>query len=138
MTAVKASLVKRLLAKAVDVLAAFGCALFVPRILGVPVGLAYLLFADGVLRGQSLGKMVFGLEVRRREGGFCDLKSSVWRNIPVALAFLLFFLYLPGIFLLVLVGAPLLAVEVWLIFVDAEGERLGDRVAATTVADILP
>ena len=135
MTAGKASLVKRLFAKAIDILAAFGCAALLPRIIGVPLGVAYLLAADGVLNGQSLGKMVFALEVDRQDGGACDLKSSAWRNIPVALAFLLFFLYLPGILLLGLVGLPLLAVEVWLMAMDAGGARLGDRLASTVVAE---
>ena len=127
---------RRILARVVDLLVAWALALFKPPF-GIILGLGYLSVADGVQRGQSLGKMVFGLVVRRGDGGFCDVRSSVSRNLPFILVFLFAALGLPGMILLVLAGLPLLLVELWLIVVDENGERLGDRLAETRVTEAL-
>ena len=58
----KTSVLKRVLARLVDGLVAWAFALVLPPI-GILVGIVYLAVADGVQKGQSLGKMVFGLEV---------------------------------------------------------------------------
>ena len=126
----KASPLKRLLAKAVDGLVAWALAMVLPP-LGVIAGLLYLALADGIQQGQSLGKMVFGLEVVCPEGGVCDLKASVFRNLPVAIAFLLAAMGVFGWVLLLIVGLPLFLVEAWLMVTDEHGQRLGDRVATT-------
>lgn len=130
----KASVSKRILARLIDWLIAWVLALFLPP-LGVLLGIVYLAVADGLQRGQSLGKMVFGLDVIMQDGSPCDLRSSIFRNIPFILIYLFYSLGFFGWILLVIVGLPLILIELWLIYVDERGERLGDRIADTSVVE---
>ena len=132
----KAGVLKRILARLVDGLVAWAFALVLPPV-GILVGLLYLAVADGVQKGQSLGKMVFGLEVVNSDGSPCDLKSSVYRNIPFELAFLFAAVPFLGWILLVIVGIPILLIELWLVVADHNGSRLGDRIAGTTVIELV-
>ena len=130
----KASVLKRVMARIVDLLIAWVLALFLPPA-GVIAGMVYLAVADGLQKGQSLGKMVFGLDVVKPDGSPCDLRSSIYRNIPFVLMYLFFALGFFGWILLVIVGLPILLIELWLIYVDDKGERLGDRIADTNVVE---
>jgi len=130
----KASVLKRVMARIVDLLIAWVLALFLPPA-GVILGMVYLAVADGLQKGQSLGKMVFGLDVVKLDGSPCDLRSSIFRNIPFVLMYLFFALGFFGWILLVIVGLPILLIELWLIYVDGKGERLGDRIADTRVVE---
>jgi len=130
----KASVLKRVMARIVDLLIAWVLALFLPPA-GVILGMVYLAVADGLQKGQSLGKMVFGLDVVKPDGSPCDLRSSMFRNIPFVLMYLFFALGFFGWILLVIVGLPILLIELWLIYVDNKGERLGDRIADTRVVE---
>ena len=130
----KASVLKRIMARLVDGLVAWALALVMPPV-GILAGLLYLATADGVQKGQSLGKMVFGLEVVTRAGEPCDLKASIYRNIPFVLALLFAAVPLLGWILLVIAGFPILLIEMWLVIVDDQGSRLGDRIAGTTVVE---
>ena len=130
----KASVLKRVMARIVDLLIAWVLALFLPPA-GVILGMVYLAVADGLQKGQSLGKMVFGLDVVKPDGSPCDLRSSIFRNIPFVLMYLFFALGFFGWILLVIVGMPILLIELWLIYVDNKGERLGDRIADTRVVE---
>lgn len=132
----KASVLKRILARLVDGLVAWAFALVLPP-LGILVGLLYLAVADGVQKGQSLGKMVFGLEVVMWDGWPCDLKASIYRNIPFVLFLLFAAIPLLGWILLILAGIPILLIELWLIIADHNGSRLGDRIAGTTVIELV-
>lgn len=132
----KASVLKRVLARMVDGLVAWALALVLPPV-GILVGIMYLAVADGVQKGQSLGKMVFGLEVVTSEGAPCDLKSSIYRNIPFELALLFLAVPLLGWILLVIAGIPILLIELWLVIADHNGSRLGDRIAGTTVIELV-
>ena len=132
----KASVVKRIFARLVDGLVAWAFALVLPPI-GILVGLIYLAVADGVQKGQSLGKMVFGLEVVLADGSPCDLKSSIYRNIPFELALLFAAVPLLGWILLVIAGIPILLIELWLVILDHNGLRLGDRIADTSVVELV-
>ena len=131
----KASVIKRIFARLVDGLVAWALALVLPPI-GILVGIMYLAVADGVQKGQSLGKMVFGLEVVLPDGSPCDLKSSIYRNIPFELALLFAAIPLLGWILLVIAGIPILLIELWLVILDHNGLRLGDRIADTTVIEL--
>ena len=131
----KASVAKRILARLVDGLVAWALALVLPPI-GILVGLMYLAVADGVQKGQSLGKMVFGLEVIMPDGSPCDVRSSIYRNIPFELALLFAAVPLLGWILLIIAGIPILLIELWLVIADHDGHRLGDRVAGTTVIEL--
>lgn len=132
----KASVLKRVLARVVDGLVAWAFALILPPV-GLLVGLVYLAVADGVQKGQSLGKMVFGLEVVTADGSPCDLKSSIYRNIPFELALVFAAIPLLGWILLVIAGIPILLIELWLVIADHNGSRLGDRIAGTTVVELV-
>ena len=132
----KASVLKRVLARMVDGLVAWALALVLPPV-GILVGIMYLAVADGVQKGQSLGKMVFGLEVVTSDGAPCDLKSSIYRNIPFELALLFLAVPLLGWILLVIAGIPILLIELWLVIADHNGSRLGDRIAGTTVIELV-
>jgi uncharacterized RDD family membrane protein YckC len=132
----KASVLKRILARLVDGLVAWAFALVLPP-LGILIGLLYLAVADGVQKGQSLGKMVFGLEVVMPDGSPCDLKASIYRNIPFVLALLFAAIPLLGWILLILAGIPILLIELWLVIADHNGSRLGDRIAGTTVIELV-
>ncbi len=131
----KASVLKRVLARLVDGLVAWAFALVVPPV-GILAGLLYLAVADGVQKGQSLGKMVFGLEVLREDSTPCDLKSSIYRNLPFELALIFAAVPILGWILLVIVGIPILLIETWLVIADDRGSRLGDRIAGTTVVEL--
>ena len=131
----KASVLKRILARLVDGLVAWAFALVLPP-LGILVGLLYLAVADGVQKGQSLGKMVFGLEVVTSDGSPCDLKASIYRNIPFELALLFAAVPLLGWILLIIAGISILLIELWLVIADHNGSRLGDRIAGTTVIEL--
>jgi uncharacterized RDD family membrane protein YckC len=132
----KASVIKRIFARLVDGLVAWAFALVLPPI-GILVGLVYLAVADGVQKGQSLGKMVFGLEVVLADGSPCDVRSSIYRNIPFELALLFAAVPLLGWILLVIAGVPILLIELWLVILDHNGLRLGDRIADTTVVELI-
>lgn len=123
---------RRLAARIIDLMVAYVLSLVLPP-LGVLAALIYLAVADGIQKGQSLGKMVLGLEVIDGEGQPCDIKASLYRNIPFVMIFFFPVLHVLGLILLILVGLPLVMVELWLLIVDEAGERLGDRVAGTRV-----
>jgi uncharacterized RDD family membrane protein YckC len=84
------------------------------------VGALYLLLRDAV-RGQSLGKLLFGLVVISLETGRpAGLGSSVRRNLV---------LLLPG------ANVAALFLEVITLARDVQGQRLGDRLAQTQVVE---
>lgn len=103
---------------------------------GVVLSCLYILFADGLLQGQSPGKKIFGIKVV-----FVPLRSgarhrdSVLRNAPFGLILILSMM--PEIGLrafgvgLLLIGG----IEALECLRDPEGIRLGDRWAQTQVID---
>ena len=130
----KAGALKRIVSRLVDLLVAWAMTLVVPPV-GVLAGILYLATADSFQKGQSLGKMVFGLEVVSADGLPCDLKASLYRNLPFSMALLFAAVPFIGWILLVVAGIPILLVELWLVLVDDHGERLGDRIAGTKVME---
>lgn len=131
----KASLFLRGCARAVDVLLAWtlyestGPA-------GIVIALLYLLFADGMIQGQSPGKKLFGVRVvflPTRQGA--RHRDSVLRNAPFGLIIVLSMMpqlglkaFVAGI---VVIGG-IEAVKCWR---DRDGLRLGDLWAQTQVVD---
>lgn len=130
----KAGPLRRVAARLVDILVAWALTLVIPPV-GVLAGIFYLAAADGVQNGQSLGKMAFGLEVQLADGEPCTLKASIYRNLPFSLALLFAVIPFIGWILLVLAVLPVLLIELWLVIVDDMGERLGDRISGTIVAE---
>jgi hypothetical protein len=92
--------------------------------------LGYVLIADGLSGGQSVGKRLIGLQTvipRTRE--MAGFKESIVRNVPLALAYLLFPLPYIGWFL----ATAITGVEALLIIGNEQGLRLGDEIAHTQV-----
>jgi len=118
------------LAKAADLLVAGLFAWLVPSVGGV-VGLVYLLLADAMPNGQSPGKRLLGVKAvhvpTRRP---CDVRASVIRNLPVAVAFA--FALNP---ILALVAVPVALFELYMVATDPLGVRIGDVFADTQVID---
>ncbi|MEX5213093.1 MAG: RDD family protein [Nitrospiraceae bacterium] len=127
----KAHVVNRGLARSADLLIAAAIDQAVPSV-GFLVGLAYLLAADGMSGGRSLGKRLMGLQTwspRRREA--VSFGESIVRNLPVALAFLLYQVPYVGWVLLLVV----LSFEGLLVLGNDRGLRFGDILAQTQVVD---
>jgi uncharacterized RDD family membrane protein YckC len=126
----KAELLPRLVAKSIDFVVAYLLAWIVPGI-GPLAGMAYLMAADAIHEGQSIGKRLMGIKTvhvpSRRP---CSLVQSAIRNLPPAIAFAL---TLNPV--LALVAGPLLAFEAYMAFSDALGIRIGDIFADTQVID---
>ena len=84
-------------------------------LLALLAAFGYWLFRDGLNGGKSYGKKFMGLRVVR-EGAPCDFKGSLLRNITLVI--------------------PLLnLVDLILGLVDAEGKRIGDKIANTQVVE---
>jgi uncharacterized RDD family membrane protein YckC len=103
---------------------------------GIVVALLYLLFADGMLQGQSLGKKLFGVKViYLPTGAGARHRDSVLRNAPFGLVIILSMMPELG-FKAFVVGAVVIgsieAVRCWR---DPLGVRLGDAWAQTQVID---
>lgn len=130
----KADVVHRFIAKFIDFLIVAAFAQIIPPV-GAFAGMTYLLIADGLFDGKSLGKRMIGLQVLRSDNGFpVSYRESILRNIPFAAAFLC--LYLPVIGWM-LAGA-IVAIEGLLVIGNAQGLRVGDEIAQTKVVDGRP
>ena len=120
---VKADVKKRLFAATIDALMVVTtCVLYWNSdvVLYLAAGAAYLLFRDAI-KGQSIGKFLFGLVVISLETGRpSSLAGSVRRNA-----------------LLLLPGANIVAIflEAGTVVRDPQGQRLGDRLAQTQVVE---
>jgi uncharacterized RDD family membrane protein YckC len=131
----KAEPLPRLLARVTDFILA---ALLVVTA-GLPGGILavlYLLFADGLFRGQSPGKRLLGIKVMhlpsRREA---DFRESALRNFPFALAMLLRLVPGWGDLLFAVAGAATVLSEGVRVLADKLGLRLGDLFASSQVVD---
>jgi uncharacterized RDD family membrane protein YckC len=138
----KADMTLRALARIIDLALAFAVA-NVAREAGPPLAALYLLVADGLMQGQSIGKKLFGVRAmvlppkdskltRGRPAGY---RESVLRNAPFALVGLFYGLTLVGWVLLFVVGVPIVAFEAWMVWSDRLGIRIGDIFADTQVVD---
>lgn len=131
----KAALLARAVARASDLT----LALLVSRVAGLAgilAGLLYLLVADALMHGQSLGKRIAGLKVVHlptRQPA--ELQHSLVRNAPFALAFLFTSAPPLGWLLFLLIGLPLVLFEGYMVYTDSLGIRLGDIFADTQVID---
>ncbi len=132
----KASLWLRLGARLVDVLVAWGFHV-VGGGAGNVLALLFLLLADGMLQGQSVGKRIFGVKVMHLPTrSAARHRDSTLRNAPLALIVLLGMMPPPlglvaGLAGLVVIGG----VEALRVVRDPLGWRLGDTWAQTQVVD---
>ncbi len=135
----KADLSLRALARMVDLTLAFAVA-NAAREAGPPLAALYLLFCDGLMHGQSVGKRLFGVRAMfiprgKMRGAPAGYRESVLRNAPFALASVFYGLTLVGWVLLFAVSVPILAVEAYMAIRDPLGIRVGDIFADTQVVD---
>jgi uncharacterized RDD family membrane protein YckC len=130
----KADLTLRGLARLADLTLAWVVAQSAPQV-GPLLAAFYLLVADGLMSGQSVGKRIFGVRTvvvpRRAPAGWHE---SVLRNSPFALVAVFYAVPLlwPVLFV---VGLPIVAFEAYMIFSDRLGIRIGDIFADTQVVD---
>jgi RDD family len=127
----KAHVLNRFIAKAIDgMLVAAASQVIAP--VGWLSGLAYALIADGFPGGQSVGKRLIGLQtVMPRTKEFSGFRESIVRNLPLALAYLLF----PVPYIGWLLAGAVVAFEALLLIGNEQGIRLGDEIAGTQVLD---
>jgi uncharacterized RDD family membrane protein YckC len=132
----KASLWMRLGARVVDVGAAWGLSV-VCGDAGLVVALLFLLLADGMLQGQSVGKRIFGVKVMHLPTrSAARHRDSTLRNAPLALIVLLGMMPEPlGAVACVAGLAVIGGVESWRVLRDPLGFRWGDTWAQTQVVD---
>ncbi len=130
----KADLTLRGLARLVDLVLAFALAQ-AGHEAGPLLAVVYLLVADGLMHGQSIGKRIFGIRTmvvaRRVPAGY---RESMLRNAPFALVALFYVVPLWWL-LLVVAGLPIVGFEAYMVITDRMGIRIGDIFADTQVVD---
>jgi uncharacterized RDD family membrane protein YckC len=132
----KAALWMRLGARVVDVAVAYGLYVVCGGAGGV-VALLFLLLADGMLQGQSVGKRIFGVKVMHLPTrSAARHRDSTLRNAPLALIVLLGMMPPPLGAVACLAGLVVIGgVEALRVVRDPLGWRLGDTWAQTQVVD---
>ena len=138
---IKAASLNRIIAKIIDFIIVMALLEIVPG-LGFFAGLAYLILADGLFKGRSLGKKLMGLRVSicdesDHEIAECRYQESVYRNFPFAIGYLLagIFWNIPvlGVVLSFIVIAAVLVLESLIMLGSENSRRLGDEMANTRV-----
>jgi uncharacterized RDD family membrane protein YckC len=122
------------LARLADFTLAFVVGLAAPQV-GPLLAAFYLLVADGLLHGQSIGKRIFGIRtVVVPRGDPAGYQESMLRNAPFALVAI--FYAVPILWPVFFVaGVPIVGFEAWMIWTDRHGVRIGDIFADTQVVD---
>lgn len=131
----KCTLWMRLSARAFDVAAAYAIYLAGDRF-GAVLAILYLLMADGILDGQSIGKRIFGIKVVHlptRSPG--RKRDSTLRNAPVAFPVLLGMMPEVGQVAFFASTVVIGGLELWRVVRDPLGMRFGDTWAQTQVVD---
>jgi uncharacterized RDD family membrane protein YckC len=130
---------QRVAAKLVDLLIVGLMGVVIPIPLIAPVaGFVYSILGDGLsswgFAGQSVGKRLMGLRVVRQDSGRpIGVREALVRNLPVGVATFFAIIPLWGWIICILVGVPLMLLEI-LLMLRMEGEtRLGDIMAGTRV-----
>lgn len=126
---------RRLVAKAIDLAIVLFLAALPLYPLGPLLAFAYILSADGY-EGRSVGKRLLGLVVIYTEAGApARYRDSFVRNSTVAVPVLFFMVPIVGWFLWILIGIPILAIELYLMTRLEAQARLGDTMADTKVSE---
>ena len=126
----------RLGARLADLGIAYGIFLAGARV-GPVLAILYILLADGIFDGQSIGKKIFGVRVVHLPTRCSGRKrDSTLRNAPLALPVLLFMMPEQLGKVAFIAGAIVIgAVEAWRVIRDPLGMRFGDVWAQTQVVD---
>jgi uncharacterized RDD family membrane protein YckC len=124
----KAELTTRAVAGFIDLLLVIGMARL-PDVMGFLAVTGYILVRDGLFHAQSVGKKVIGLRVALTDdpGKAGSFRESIIRNVPLAVAYLLFLVPYAGW----LLGPLALGVEFLTAMGDERGMRIGDILART-------
>ncbi|MCY4524957.1 MAG: RDD family protein [Halobacteriovoraceae bacterium] len=131
--AIKVARTSRLIAKAIDLLIVFTLTLFLYP-MGLILSLIYMAVADSLWVGQSVGKKFMGLSVVGLEDGRpCNIRQSAIRNLPFLIPIFFGIIPLWGIVFSLLLGIPIIALELYLLFTLDSGRRLGDVMADTSL-----
>ncbi len=132
----RADPVNRIIGKLIDVLLfLFFTQIFTPY--GTAAGLIYLAVCDGFPGGRSLGKFLTRTRVVDASTGEpCSFRASVLRNIPVVVVFLFYIIPFVGWVLFLTVGVLIFMAEVFFVFRDEKGQRIGDTMANTVVVGV--
>lgn len=127
----KADIANRIIAKFIDILVVAALSKLLPPV-GFFAAVTYLLIADGLPRGGSIGKRLIGLKIIVPAiNHACSFRDSIIRNFPLAVGYLLFFIpYIGWIFTFLI-----LVLEGLLIVGNDKGLRIGDEMAKTQVLD---
>ncbi len=137
-----ADAVSRILARTIDFIIVIALYEILPAV-GYLAGLIYLLIADGLFQGRSLGKKLIGLKVIISYNGGMSAPSgfreSIYRNSPFAAGFILFGIFkaIPviGWLLSFVVVVGVLVFEGLVTLGNEEGLRMGDELAKTRVIE---
>ena len=126
----KADLTIRTVAGFIDLLIVIGLSRL-PDVIGFLSASGYILIRDGLFERQSVGKKLIGLRVvSTDEPEFAiTFRESIIRNVPLVLAYALFFLPYVGW----LLGSVVLCVEFLTALGDERSMRIGDMLARTVV-----
>lgn len=129
----KATFLERASAKFIDMAFALILASLLSPI-GPLTGLVYILIADGLMEGRSIGKLLVGIKVLDQDTGKpCSIHKSVLRNIPFGFAVLMFIVPVIGLFLFIILGLAAIGAETYFLYTDLNGMRIGDTLADTVV-----
>jgi uncharacterized RDD family membrane protein YckC len=142
LTTIKAGFTNRVIARSIDFIIVIALCKILP-VIGFFGGITYLLIADGLFDGRSLGKKLLGLSVIVGDDGEavtkCGYRESVIRNSIFAAAYLLFgflaFVPLIGWFFGFLILSAVIIVETLIIIGSENDRRLGDELAKTQVIE---
>ena len=120
----------RAVAGFVDLLLIIGMARL-PDVIGFFSAAGYILVRDGLFDRRSIGKKLIGLQVAASDetGSPVTYRESIIRNVPFAIAYVLFLIPYAGWVL-----APLMiSMECLVAIGDERGMRIGDMLARTIV-----
>ncbi len=100
-----------------------------PDVIGFLSATGFILLRDGLFDGQSPGKRLVGLRVAMANGSGrgAGYRESIIRNIPFAIAYMLFIIPFAGWVL----GPLALGLECLAAMGDGNGMRIGDLLAGT-------
>ncbi len=134
-SAYKASVLHRIVGKLIDI---FIFAAFYKTFeeVGGGMGILYLLIADGIKNGASVGKHLVRLRVIKSNGKVAGLSESIMRNLTIAFAMGVLVIPAIGWILFFTIGALVLAVETYFVIHDPQGTRIGDLIAQTSVEEL--
>lgn len=139
----KVDLFDRLSAKFIDFVIAAMLAVYHP-IVGVLAAITYILLSDALMGGRSVGKRLIGLKTviigDGINGDACDIRRSMIRNSLFAIAMLFYMIvhWIPylGNLLSVLAIVAIASYEIFRLYNDEHGLRLGDILSETAVVTV--